>query len=77
MNFESGIGAAQIEDGNPLLDGGVEDRRSKRNLIILALARPFKDALALVQVIALPMILANSAGSACSVNVLPVTVHVM
>ncbi|HOB13367.1 MAG TPA: efflux RND transporter periplasmic adaptor subunit [Novosphingobium sp.] len=38
MNFESGIGAAQIEDGNPLLDGGVEDRRSKRNLIILALA---------------------------------------
>ena len=39
-------------------------------LIILALARPFKDALALVQVIALPMILANSAGSAIFVNII-------
>jgi len=39
-------------------------------LIILALARPFDDALALVQVIALPMILANSIGSALFISIM-------
>lgn len=33
MNYETGI---EIEDGNPLLEGGEEDRRSRRNLILMA-----------------------------------------
>lgn len=35
MNYETGIEADQ---GNPLLEGGEEDRRSRRNLILIALA---------------------------------------
>lgn len=33
MNYETGI---EIEDGNPLLESGEEDRRSRRNLILMA-----------------------------------------
>lgn len=36
MNFESGIGTAQDAGENPLLEGGEEDRRSRRNLFIIA-----------------------------------------
>ncbi len=36
MNFESGIGTAHDAGGNPLLEGGEEDRRSRRNLFIIA-----------------------------------------
>ena len=39
-------------------------------LIILALARPIDEAVALVQVIAVPMILANSAGAAIFVSII-------
>lgn len=39
-------------------------------LIILAVAKPYEDALALVQVIALPMILANSTGAAIFVSII-------
>jgi two-component system LytT family sensor kinase len=39
-------------------------------LVILALARPFDEALSLVRVIALPMILANGAGSALFLSLL-------
>ncbi|MBM9614778.1 sensor histidine kinase [Desulfobulbus rhabdoformis] len=39
-------------------------------MIILGLARPFSEALALVEVIALPMILANSAGAAIFVSII-------
>ena len=38
--------------------------------IILAVARPFPDALALVEVIALPMIAANSAGAALFISII-------
>ena len=38
--------------------------------IILAVARPFQDALALVEVIALPMIAANSAGAALFISII-------
>ena len=38
--------------------------------IILAVARPFADAVALVEVIALPMILANSAGAALFISII-------
>jgi two-component system LytT family sensor kinase len=38
--------------------------------IILAVARPFADALALVEVIALPMIAANSAGAALFISII-------
>lgn len=38
MNYESGIEAERGTAGNPLLEGGEEDRRSRRNLILLALA---------------------------------------
>ena len=34
MNYETGI---EVEEGNPLLEGGEEDRRSRRNLILMAL----------------------------------------
>lgn len=34
MNYETGI---EVEQDNPLLEGGEEDRRSRRNLILLAL----------------------------------------
>ncbi|WP_374590540.1 efflux RND transporter periplasmic adaptor subunit [Novosphingobium sp.] len=34
MNYETGI---EVENGNPLLEGGEEDRRSRRNLILMAL----------------------------------------
>ncbi len=43
---------------------------SLQMLIILLLARPFSEALALVQVIALPMILANSIGSALFISIM-------
>ena len=36
MNYETGIEADRGETGNPLLDGGEEDRRSRRNLFLLA-----------------------------------------
>ncbi|HCF24264.1 MULTISPECIES: efflux RND transporter periplasmic adaptor subunit [unclassified Novosphingobium] len=36
MNYETGIEAERAA-GNPLLEGGEEDRRSRRNLILLAL----------------------------------------
>jgi two-component system LytT family sensor kinase len=39
-------------------------------LIILLLARPFADALALVRVIAVPMILANSVGAALFISIM-------
>jgi two-component system, LytTR family, sensor kinase len=39
-------------------------------VIILAVARPFDDALALVQVIAAPMIVANSAGAALFMSII-------
>jgi HlyD family secretion protein len=38
MNFETGISADQAASDNPLLVGGAEDRRSRRNLIFIALA---------------------------------------
>lgn len=34
MNYETGI---EVEQDNPLLEGGEEDRRSRRNLILMAL----------------------------------------
>ena len=34
MNYETGI---EVKQDNPLLDGGEEDRRSRRNLILMAL----------------------------------------
>ncbi len=37
MNFETGISADQDLGGNPLQMGGEEDRRSRRNLIVIAL----------------------------------------
>ena len=43
---------------------------SLQMLIILGLARPFSEALALVQVIALPMILANSIGAALFISIM-------
>ncbi|WP_303722944.1 sensor histidine kinase [Malonomonas rubra] len=43
---------------------------SLQMLIILALARPFAEALALVEVISLPMILANSVGAALFISIM-------
>ncbi len=37
MNYETGISAEQDLGGNPLQVGGEEDRRSRRNLIVIAL----------------------------------------